>query len=91
VKQQDIEKFFKSVSERKLLKISTELAQNKMDGIVKTFAQIMIDEYAIDPIYATTVVRNQVNSILSHRYVKLKQRISRIRKLKNRKNESKKS
>ena len=87
----DIEKFFKSLSERKLLKISSELAQDKLDGVVKTFSQMMIDEYGVDPIYATTVVRNHVNSILSYRYVKLKQRIRRIRKHKIKKDESKES
>jgi hypothetical protein len=83
-----IDKFFSKLSESKLLQINKELAQNKVDGIVGSIRQILIDQYAVDPVYATTIIRNYVNDILSSRYVKL---MELKKKLKNKRNESKES
>jgi hypothetical protein len=83
-----IDKFFNKLSESKLLQLSKELAQNKVDGVVGSIRQILIDQYAVDPVYATTIIRNYVNDILSSRYVKL---MELKKKLKNKRNESKES
>lgn len=83
-----IDKFFSKLSESKLLQVNKELAQNKVDGIVGSIRQILIDQYAVDPVYATTIIRNYVNDILSSRYVKL---MELKKKLKNKRNESKES
>lgn len=83
-----IDKFFSKLSESKLLQLSKELAQNKVDGVVGSIRQILIDQYAVDPVYATTIIRNYVNDILSSRYVKL---MELKKKLKNKRNESKES
>lgn len=84
----DIDKFFSKLSESKLLQVNKELAQNKVDGIVGSIRQILIDQYAVDPVYATTIIRNYVNDILSSRYVRL---MELKKKLKNKENESKES
>ncbi len=83
-----LDQFFNKLSESKLLQISKDLAQNKLDGVVGSLRQILIDQYAVDPVYATTVIRNYVNEILSSRYVKL---MELKKKLKNKRNESKES
>ena len=83
-----IDKFFSKLSESKLLQVNKELAQNKVDGIVGSIRQILIDQYAVDPVYATTIIRNYVNDILSSRYVRL---MELKKKLKNKRNESKES
>jgi len=85
----ELDKFFKSLSEKKLLQVNNELSQNKLDGIVETIGQVLIDEYGVDPLYASTVVRNKVSEILSNRYAKLKTKLKK--EIKRNKNESKKS
>lgn len=85
----EMDRFFKNLSEKKLLQVSRELAQNKLDGIVDAIGQVIIEEYGVDPLYASTVVRNKVNEILSGRYTKLKSKLKK--ELKRNKNESKKS
>jgi hypothetical protein len=80
----NIDNFFEKISERNLVKICKDLSHNKFNGLVKTLSQIIINQYGIDPLYATTIIRNSIHEILSKRYIKL------IEKLKN-KNEFKKS
>lgn len=85
----EIDRFFKNLSEKKLLQVNKELAQNKFDGVVETISQIIIEEYGIDPLYASTIIRNKVNEILSDRYTRLKSKLKK--EIKRNKNESKKS
>ena len=85
INKEEIDKFFKTLSDTKLLQINRDFAKNKFDGVIKTINQILINEYGVDSIYTTTIIRNSVNEILSSRYSKLKS------KLKNRKNGPKKS
>jgi hypothetical protein len=85
----ELDKFFRSLSEKKLLQVNNELAQNKFDGIVETIGQVIIREYGVEPLYVVTVISNKVHEILSNRYAKLKTKLKK--EIKRNKNESKKS
>lgn len=80
----NIDDFINKLSDKKLIRVHKELAKEKFDGLVKSLSQMMVDEYSVDPLYVTTVLRNKVNDILSKKYIKIKER-------KKKKNESKKS
>lgn len=80
----EMDRFFKNLSEKKLLQVSRELAQDKLDGIVAAIGQVIIEEYGVDPLYASTVVRNKVYEILSDRYAKLKSKLKKEIKRNNR-------
>lgn len=72
-----IDKFFKKLPEKTLIKINIELMQNKFNGIVGTISQMIMTEYDIDIVYVITIIRNNVQEILSDRYIKLKEKINK--------------
>lgn len=75
-----IDVYFNKLSKEKLIKIYEELVSGD-HALISTINIYIINEFNIDPLYATTVVRNKVHEILSRRYIKeLKKKINESKK-----------
>lgn len=42
------------------IKIDRNITQNKINDLVKSLSQIIVDEYGVDPIYATNLIKNKI-------------------------------
>lgn len=75
-----IDVYFNKLSKEKLIKIYDELVSGD-HVLINTINAYIINVFNIDPLYATTVVRNKVYEVLSRRYIKeLKKKINEFKK-----------
>ena len=65
----ELEKYLKKLSKENLIKIQTEFNTGKYE-LVNQISEYIILEFGIDPILASTIVRNKIQEILANKYVK---------------------
>ena len=65
----ELEKYLKKLSKENLIKIQTEFNTGKYE-LINQISEYIILEFGIDPILASTIVRNKIQEILANKYVK---------------------
>jgi hypothetical protein len=76
----ELEKYLKKLSKENLIKIQTEFNTGKYE-LVNQISEYIILEFGIDPILASTIVRNKIQEILANKYVKFL-KLKNIKKVK---------